>query len=84
MPNAWNTLADSNNLCTNATLDGHNYTYQEITNWSGTANYYQYKWIEGTSTDQNFSYGEQGAAIRGWRLTKHRPLPCVQFNYAYK
>lgn len=84
MPSAWNTLADSNNLCTNTDASGHNYTYQEITYWSGTANYYDYKWILGTSTDNNNSYGEQGSAIRGWRLTKHRPLPCVQFKYAYE
>ena len=84
MPSAWNTLADSNNLCTNTDASGHNYTYQEVTYWSGTANYYNYKWILGTSTDSNNSYGEQGSAIRGWRLTKHRPLPCVQFKYAYE
>lgn len=84
MPSAWNTLADSNNLCTNTDASGHNYTYQEVTYWSGTANYYDYKWILGTSTDLNNSYGEQGSAIRGWRLTKHRPLPCVQFKYAYE
>ena len=84
MPSAWNTLADSNNLCTNTDASGHNYTYQEITYWSGTANYYDYKWILGTSTDSNNSYGEQGSAIHGWRLTKHRPLPCVQFKYAYE
>lgn len=84
MPSAWNTLADSNNLCTNTDSSGHNYTYQEITYWSGTANYYDYKWILGTSTDSNNSYGESGSAIYGWRLTKHRPLPCVQFKYAYK
>lgn len=84
MPSAWNTLADSNNLCTNTDNSGHNYTYQEITYWSGTANYYDYKWILGTSTDSNNSYGESGSAINGWRLTKHRPLPCVQFKYAYK
>lgn len=84
MPSAWNTLADSNNLCTNTDASGHNYTYQEVTYWSGTANYYEYKWILGTSTDYNNSYGEQGSVIRGWRLTKHRPLPCVQFKYAYE
>ena len=84
MPSAWNTLADSNNLCTNVTSDGHNYTYQEITYWSGSSNYNSYQWISGTFTDNNGGYDVSGAQIRGWRLYKHKPLPCVQFNYKQK
>ena len=84
MPSAWNTLADSNNLCTNVTSDGHNYTYQEITYWSGSANYHSYQWISGTFTENNGGYDVGGAQIRGWRLYKHKPLPCVQFNYKQK
>jgi len=43
MPTAWNTLADSNNLCTNTDLDGcHNYTYQEISNYSASSYIYSY------------------------------------------
>lgn len=84
MPSAWNTLADSNNLCTNVTSDGHNYTYQEITYWSGSSNYHSYQWISGTFTENNGGYDVSGAQIRGWRLYKHKPLPCVQFNYKQK
>lgn len=84
MPSAWNTLADSNNLCTNVTSDGHNYTYQEITYWTGSANYHSYQWISGTFTENNGGYDVGGAQIRGWRLYKHKPLPCVQFNYKQK
>lgn len=84
MPSAWNTLADSNNLCTNVTSNGHNYTYQEITYWSGSSNYNSYQWISGTFTDNNGGYDVSGAQIRGWRLYKHKPLPCVQFNYKQK
>lgn len=84
MPSAWNTLADSNNLCTNVTSDGHNYTYQEITYWSGSSNYNSYQWISGTFTNNNGGYDVSGAQIRGWRLYKHKPLPCVQFNYKQK
>lgn len=84
MPSAWNTLADSNNLCTNVTSDGHNYTYQEITYWSGSSNYHSYQWISGTFTENNSGYDVGGAQIRGWRLYKHKPLPCVQFNYKQK
>lgn len=84
MPSAWNTLADSNNLCTNVTSDGHNYTYQEITYWSGSSNYHSYQWISGTFTENNGGYDVGGAQIRGWRLYKHKPLPCVQFNYKQK
>lgn len=84
MPSAWNTLADSNNLCTNVTSDGHNYTYQEITYWSGSSNYHSYQWISGTITENNGGYDVSGAQIRGWRLYKHKPLPCVQFNYKQK
>lgn len=84
MPSAWNTLADSNNLCTTTTSDGHNYTYQEITYWSGSSNYHSYQWIPGTYTDNNNGYEVSGAQIRGWRLLKHKPLPCVQFNYKQK
>ena len=61
MPSAWNTLADSNNLCTNVTSDGHNYTYQEITYWSGSSNYNSYQWISGTFTDNNGGYDVSGA-----------------------
>lgn len=84
MPSAWNTLADSNNLCTNVTSDGHNYTYQEITYWSGSSNYHSYQWISGTFTENNGGYDVSGAQIHGWRLYKHKPLPCVQFNYKQK
>lgn len=84
MPSAWNTLADSNNLCTNVTSDDHNYTYQEITQWSGSSNYHLYQWISGTFTENNSGYDISGAQIHGWRLLKHRPLPCVQFNYKQK
>ena len=84
MPSIWNTLADSNNLCTNTDASGHNYTYQEITQYSGSSNYYEYQWIPGTYSDNNYGYGVQGAAINGWRLNKHRPLPCVQFKYQQK
>ena len=84
MPSAWNTLADSNNLCTNTDASGHNYTYQEITSWSGGANYHSYQWISGTFTENNGGYDVSGAQIRGWRLFKHKPLPCVQFNYKQK
>lgn len=84
MPSAWNTLADSNNLCTNVTSDDHNYTYQEITQWSGSSNYHLYQWISGTFTENNSGYDVSGAQIHGWRLLKHRPLPCVQFNYKQK
>lgn len=84
MPSAWNTLADSNNLCTNVTSDGHNYTYQEITYWSGSSNYHSYQWISGTFTENNGGYDVSGAQIRGWRLYKHKPLPCVQFDYKQK
>lgn len=84
MPSAWNTLADSNNLCTNTDASGHNYTYQEITQWSGSSNYHLYQWISGTFTENNSGYDISGAQIHGWRLLKHRPLPCVQFNYKQK
>lgn len=84
MPSAWNTLADSNNLCTNVTSNDHNYTYQEITQWSGSSNYHLYQWISGTFTENNSGYDISGAQIHGWRLLKHRPLPCVQFNYKQK
>ena len=84
MPSAWNTLADSNNLCTNVTSNDHNYTYQEITQWSGSSNYHLYQWISGTFTENNSGYDISGAQIHGWRLLKHRPLPCVQFSYKQK
>lgn len=83
MPTAWNTLADSNNLCTNTDATCHNYTYQEISNYSVSGYEYSYQWIPG-SNDGNTGMGFQGAAYNGWRLLKHKPLPCAQFNYQQK
>ena len=83
MPTAWNTLADSNNLCTNTDATCHNYTYQEISNYSVSGYEYSYQWIPG-SNDGNTGIGIQGAAYNGWRLLKHKPLPCAQFNYQQK
>lgn len=83
MPTAWNTLADSNNLCTNTDATCHNYTYQEISNYSVSGYEYSYQWIPG-SNDGNIGMGIQGAAYNGWRLLKHKPLPCAQFNYQQK
>lgn len=84
MPTAWNTLADSNNLCTNTDSKGcHNYTYQEISSYSGSY-IYEYKWITGTNDGNNYGMGISSAAYNGWRLLKHKPLPCVQFNYQQK
>ena len=83
MPTAWNTLADSNNLCTNTDATCHNYTYQEISNYSVSGYEYSYQWIPG-SNDGNTGMGIQGAAYNGWRLLKHKPLPCAQFNYQQK
>lgn len=83
MPTAWNTLADSNNLCTNTDTTCHNYTYQEISNYSVSGYEYSYQWVPG-SNDGNTGMGIQGAAYNGWRLLKHKPLPCVQFNYQQK
>lgn len=85
MPTAWNTLADSNNLCTNTDLNGcHNYTYQEISNYSSSSYIYSYQWVTGTNDGNNYGMGISSAAYNGWRLLKHRPLPCVQFNYQQK
>lgn len=83
MPTAWNTLADSNNLCTNTDATCHNYTYQEISNYSVSGYEYSYQWILG-SNNENTGIGIQGAAYNGWRLLKHKPLPCAQFNYQQK
>lgn len=83
MPTAWNTLADSNNLCTNTDATCHNYTYQAISNYSVSGYEYSYQWIPG-SNDGNIGMGIQGAAYNGWRLLKHKPLPCAQFNYQQK
>ena len=83
MPTAWNTLADSNNLCTNTDATCHNYTYQEISNYSASGYEYSYQWVPG-SNDGNTGIGIQGAAYNGWRLLKHKPLPCAQFNYQQK
>lgn len=83
MPTAWNTLADSNNLCTNTDATCHNYTYQEISNYSVSGYEYSYQWVPG-SNDGNTGMGIQGAAYNGWRLLKHKPLPCAQFNYQQK
>lgn len=84
MPTAWNTLADSNNLCTNTDLNGcHNYTYQEISNYSTSGWEYNYQWVSGNNNG-NIGMGISGAAYNGWRLLKHKPLPCVQFNYQQK
>lgn len=83
MPTAWNTLAGSNNLCTNTDATCHNYTYQEISNYSVSGYEYSYQWIPG-SNDGNTGIGIQGAAYNGWRLLKHKPLPCAQFNYQQK
>ena len=83
MPTAWNTLADSNNLCTNTDATCHNYTYQEISNYSVSGYEYSYQWIPG-SNEGNTGMGIQGATYNGWRLLKHKPLPCAQFNYQQK
>lgn len=83
MPTAWNTLADSNNLCTNTDATCHNYTYQEISNYSVSGYEYSYQWVPG-SNNENTGMGIQGAAYHGWRLLKHKPLPCAQFNYQQK
>lgn len=82
MPTAWNTLADSNNLCTTTDSTCHNYTYQEISSYSGGW-IYDYRWVLGTNYG-NTGSGEPAAAYKGWRLIKHKPLPCVQFNYQKK
>ena len=85
MPTAWNTLADSNNLCTNTDLNScHNYTYQEISNYSASSYVYSYQWVTGTNDGNNYGMGISSAAYNGWRLLKHKPLPCVQFNYRQK
>ena len=84
MPTAWNTLADSNNLCTNTDATCHNYTYQEISNYSTSSYVYSYQWVTGTNDGNNYGMGISSAAYNGWRLLKHRPLPCVQFNYQQK
>ncbi len=85
MPTAWNTLADSNNLCTNTDLNScHNYTYQEISNYSASSYIYSYQWVTGTNDGNNYGMGISSAAYNGWRLLKHKPLPCVQFNYQQK
>ena len=85
MPTAWNTLADSNNLCTNTDLNScHNYTYQEISNYSASSYVYSYQWVTGTNDGNNYGMGISSAAYNGWRLLKHKPLPCVQFNYQQK
>lgn len=83
MPTAWNTLADSNNLCTNTDATCHNYTYQEVSNYSSSGYEYNYQWVPG-SNDGNIGIGISGAAYNGWRLLKHKPLPCAQFNYQQK
>ena len=85
MPTAWNTLADSNNLCTNTDLNScHNYTYQEISNYSTSSYIYSYQWVTGTNDGNNYGMGISSAAYNGWRLLKHKPLPCVQFNFQQK
>lgn len=84
MPVAWNTLADSNNLCTNTDATCHNYTYQEISNYSSGGYLYSYRWVQGTNDGNNIGMGTSAAAYNGWRLIKHRPLPCVQFKYKQK
>lgn len=84
MPTAWNTLASSNNLCTNTDADTcHNYTYQEISNYSSSGYTYTYQWVLGDNKG-NTGMGISAAAYYGWRLLKHKPLPCVQFNYQQK
>lgn len=82
MPTAWNTLADFNNLCTTTDSTCHNYTYQEISSYSGGWRY-DYQWVLGTN-DGNMGTGIYAAQYKGWRLIKHKPLPCVQFNYQKK
>lgn len=82
MPTAWNTLADSNNLCTTTDSTCHNYTYQEISSYSGGWRY-DYQWVLGTN-DGNTGTGINAAQYKGWRLIKHKPLPCVQFDYQKK
>ncbi len=84
MPVAWNTLADSNNLCTNTDATCHNYTYQELSNYSSGGYLYSYRWVQGTNDGNNIGMGTSAAAYNGWRLIKHKPLPCVQFNYKQK
>lgn len=85
MPTAWNTLADSNNLCTTTDLNScHNYTYQEISNYPAGSLVYSYQWVTGTNEDNNYGWGISSAAYNGWRLLKHKPLPCVQFDYQQK
>lgn len=84
MPTAWNTLANSNNLCTTTDASTcHNYTYQEISNYSSSGYIYRYQWVLGDN-DGNTGMGIQAAEYYGWRLLKHKPLPCVQFNYQQK
>lgn len=83
MPTAWNTLADSNNLCTNTDATCHNYTYQEVSTYSASGYIYNYQWVPGDN-DGNMGMGVSAAAYYGWRLLKHKPLPCVQFNYQQK
>ncbi len=82
MPTAWNTLADFNNLCTTTDSTCHNYTYQEISSYSGGWRY-DYQWVLGTNVG-NIGTGIDAAQYKGWRLIKHKPLPCVQFNYQKK
>ena len=83
MPTAWNTLADSNNLCTTTDTTCHNYTYQEISNWSSGSMMYSYRWVLGAN-EGNTGTGINAAQYKGWRLIKHKPLPCVQFKYQQK
>lgn len=83
MPTAWNILANSNNLCTTVGSDCHNYTYQEIGSWTSGSMMYSYQWVLGTNTG-NTGTGIYAAQYKGWRLIKHKPLPCVQFEYQKK
>ena len=82
MPQAWNSIASSQNLCTNTDSSGHNYTYQQVTNYSGSSTNYSYEWLAGTKSNYDYGYDEAGAASNGWRLILHKPLPCVQFKYS--
>lgn len=77
LPTCWKSLVGTNNLCSTANGD-QNYAYMSVqADYSGS---FTYQWILGYY-DGVWRYG-QDSYTAAWRLTKHRPLPCVQFKYS--
>lgn len=78
-PPVWTNIANTNNICTNAEDGKHNYSYQPVETYEGSSYKTTYQWLAGT---YSLNWQSAYSYINAWRLTKHRPLPCVQFKYS--